>query len=314
MNCRWNLRQECHQNPQAGCLRHASQLPNPSGGRFPSLSSILSPLVPRGERKKPCRVLKVPHRAGAFRLRRGLAATTALLLAAVCAVCFCPVARAAEAKFVSGITEPFLDVTLGASVAGIIHAEFFKEGDRVKKGDVILELDKQLEELEVGRRQAVMTQNQMEFDSTRALVQTTKSVSKEELAKKEAEYNIAAAEHGIAVEQLAHRRIVAPFAGAITEIQLHPGAACAPYQPLVRLVDTTRCYFVGQIEGKAASTLRPDQLVNIEVDGCPAPVTGRICFISPVVDPASGLARVKALFENADGKIRPGLAAKMAAE
>lgn len=207
-----------------------------------------------------------------------------------------------------------MDVTLGASVAGIIRQEFFPEGSHVKKGDVILELDKRLEELEVQRRAAVMDQNKMQLDSTRALVERTKSVSKEELAKKEAEYNISVAEHGIAVEQLAHRQIVAPFAGAITEIQLRPGAAVAPYQPLVRLVDTSRCYFVGQVEGSALARLKLDAPVKIQVDGCSQPVTGKICFISPVVDPASGLAKIKALFENDDGKIRPGLAAKMEVE
>ncbi|HWC60266.1 MAG TPA: efflux RND transporter periplasmic adaptor subunit [Verrucomicrobiae bacterium] len=222
-------------------------------------------------------------------------------------------AGAAEIKSVNGITEPFMDVELGASVAGIIHSEMFKEGDTVKKGDVIVELDKRLEELEVERRKAVMDQNKMTYDSTRTLAQNTKSVSKEELAKKEAEYNVSVAEYGIAVEQLAHRQIVAPFAGAITEIQLHPGAACAPYQSIVRLVDTTRCYFTGQIEGKSASNLRLDQPVKIELEGG-AVVTGKISFLSPVVDPASGLAKVKALFDNADGKIRPGLAAKLTAE
>ena len=241
--------------------------------------------------------------------------TTLLILFAVtCANGPFAVARAAAAKTISGITEPFMDVTLGASVAGIVHTEFFKEGDVVKKGEVILELDKRLEELEVERRTAVMTQNKMQLDSTRALVQTTKSVSTEELAKKEAEYSISAAERGIAAEQLAHRQIIAPFSGAITEIQLHPGAACAPYQPLVRLVDTTRCYFIGQIEGNIVSNLKLDQTVKIEVEGRSTPVIGKICFISPVVDPASGLAKIKALFENPDGKIRPGIAAKMAAE
>lgn len=229
------------------------------------------------------------------------------LLSVVCS------ASAAETKWVNGITEPFMDVELGASVAGIIHSELFKEGDLVKKGDVIVELDKRLEELEVERRKAVMDQNKMTFESTRTLAQNTKSVSKEELAKKEAEYNVSAAEYGIAVEQLAHRQIVAPFAGAITEIQLHPGAACAPYQSIVRLVDTTRCYFVGQIEGKSASGLRLDQPVKMEVENG-VTVTGKISFISPVVDPASGLAKVKALFDNADGKIQPGLAAKLTAE
>jgi multidrug efflux pump subunit AcrA (membrane-fusion protein) len=49
----------------------------------------------------------------------------------------------------------------------------------------------------------------------------------------------------------------------------------------------------------------------LEIGGVAKPVTGKICFISPVVDPASGLATVKAIFENAAGAIRPGLAAKL---
>ena len=219
-------------------------------------------------------------------------------------------ARGADPLSVDGITEPFLDVTLSVSVAGIISQEHFKEGEAVKQGDVILELDQKLEQLEVQRRQAVMDQNKMEADSTRVLVQTTKSVSKEESAKKDAEFAIATAEHGIAVQELARRRVVAPFAGSIAEINLQTGSAVAPYQPLARLVDTSRCYFTAHVEGKATAGLRQDQPVRITVE-TGASVTGKIYFISPVVDPASGLAKVKAIFDNADGKIRPGVAAKM---
>ncbi len=235
-----------------------------------------------------------------------------ILAAAMCGVNFFA-ARAAEPVEISGLTKPFLDVTLGLADAGIIHRQFFKEGDAVKKGDVILELDKNLETLEVVRRKAVMDQNKMVFDSTRQLTKTTKSVSAEDLEKAEADYNVAAADYQIATQQLADRQLVAPFSGSITEILLKPGAAVAPYQPLVRLVDTSRCYFVGHIDGVAAAKLQPDEPVKIEVNGGQT-VSGKICFISPVVDAASGLARIKAIFDNADGKIRPGLAAKMIAE
>ncbi|MGO8765096.1 MAG: efflux RND transporter periplasmic adaptor subunit [Limisphaerales bacterium] len=214
---------------------------------------------------------------------------------------------------INGITEPLMDVTLGLADAGIIHTQFFKEGDSVKKGDVILELDKNLETLEVQRYQAVMDQAKMIFDSTRLLDQTTKSVSKEDLEKAEAGYNVAAAEYQIALQQLADRQLAAPFSGSITEILLKPGAAVASYQPLVRLVDTSRCYFVGHIDGTAAGNLQLNQPVTIQLDGGQA-VSGKICFISPVVDAASGLVRIKAIFDNRDGKIRPGLAAKMIAE
>src|SRR6202012_934931 len=79
---------------------------------------------------------------------------TGLLAGAVCA-------PAAEPITISGITQPFMDVTLGLADAGIIHEEFFKEGDAIKKGDTILELDKSLETIEVERRKAVMDQDKM---------------------------------------------------------------------------------------------------------------------------------------------------------
>jgi RND family efflux transporter MFP subunit len=220
-------------------------------------------------------------------------------------------AGAAEPLAIDGITEPYLDVTLSAPVAGIISAEYFKEGQTVKKGDVILELDSKLEEFEAARYKAVMERSKGDLDSTRVLTQTTKSVSQDELDKKETEYKVASAEHGIAVEQLARRRIVAPFAGSISEITLQTGGACAPYQALVRLVDSSRFYFVGHVEGKAATALRVDQPVRIQVEGVSGSIQGRICYVSPVVDPASGLARIKAVFDNAEGRIRPGLAAKI---
>lgn len=58
------------------------------------------------------------------------------------AISWAATTRAAEPVAISGITEPFLDVTLGLANAGIISAQFFKEGDIVKKGDAVLELDK----------------------------------------------------------------------------------------------------------------------------------------------------------------------------
>ncbi len=227
----------------------------------------------------------------------------------------------AQTLQITGITEPYLDVTLGLADAGIIRNQYFKEGDRVKQGDVILELDKNLEKLEVQRRKAIMDQDKMIHDSTRELSETTKSVSQEDLIK--------ASESGLqkwlwappitvpkfeaCVQQLADRQLVAPFSGAITEVLLKPGAAVAPYQPLVRLVDVSRCYFVGHIDGTAASQFRLDQPVKIAVEGGQT-VEGKVCYISPVVDAASGLARIKVIFDNQGGEIRPGLAARLTTE
>ena len=215
---------------------------------------------------------------------------------------------------VSGVTEPFMDVELSAPVQGTIALEHFSEGAEVQEGQVILELDSALEELETQRRKEVMERSRTDFEATQTLFSKTKAVSQEELDKRRMEYKVAAAEYGIAEEQLKRRKIVAPFSGTIVELFLKPGASCEPHRPLVRLVDVNRCHFIGHIEGTSASSLKLEQPVKIQVAGLEASVPAVITFISPVVDSASGLARIKALFENADRRVRPGLPAQLLAE
>jgi len=224
--------------------------------------------------------------------------------------------RAAEVPSSAGITEPVLDVTLSAPVAGIVTARRFAEGDFVKEGDVIVELDKKLEELETERRKLVRDQKWNDFDATRKLFTTTKGVSKEDVEKKEVEFKVAAVEYDMAAEQLRRRQVIAPLAGTVTEITLEVGEACQPYQPLVRIVDVRRCHFITNLEARFGAGLKMGQTMKLEIAGGSGTmaVQGKIIFLSPVVDAASGLQRVKLLFDNVDGKVQPGVAGKLILE
>jgi len=222
--------------------------------------------------------------------------------------------RAAESPLIAlGFTEPIIDVTLSASVPGIISALNVAEGDRITKGDVILELDKRLEELEVDRRKRVMDIRKMDLDATATLYETTKAVSKEELDKKRADFLVSMAEFHMAEEQLNRRHIVAPYSGIITELRLDVGEATEAYAPLIRLVDPTLCHFECNLEARLAAPLTLNQAVRMEIDSGAGPVkvAGVVTFISPVADKASGLINVKVRFDNSDGRVRPGLAGRL---
>jgi multidrug efflux pump subunit AcrA (membrane-fusion protein) len=56
--------------------------------------------------------------------------------------------------------------------------------------------------------------------------------------------------------------------------------------------------------------------VRVRVDEMNSPITrrGSVEFISPVVDPSSGLREVKVLFDNADGRVHPGVAGSLLLE
>jgi RND family efflux transporter MFP subunit len=167
--------------------------------------------------------------------------------------------------------------------------------------------------LEVNRRKFVLDLRKTELESSKKLFEKTISLSREEMEKKITEFAVAEAEYELAKEQLNRRLIIAPFDGTVTALLMDIGEACQAQQALARLVDTRRCYFVCNVEARSGYTLKVGQTIKLEVEAGDrsAEFTGTVFFVSPVVDPASGLMRVKVIFENPEGRIRPGVAGRM---
>ena len=220
-------------------------------------------------------------------------------------------ARVPGADF-NGVTEPFQDATLTAPVAGLIGRHMFVEGDRVEAGKVILELDKRLEELEVARREAVLENAATILQRTEQLAATSKAVAAEEVDKHRAEKRIAQAELDVAREQLRRRQVVAPFSGVVADLfGLDDGEGCQPQTPLVRLVDTRRCWVVANIDARVALSIHSSDRVQVQVETSAGSrvIPAEVKFVSPVADPASGLVKVKAVFDNSETGIAAGAAA-----
>ena len=210
----------------------------------------------------------------------------------------------------------------------------------VEKGQVILELDQQLERLEVQRRKLLWTSKtevqsaarqvktlRSHLKATEELYKTTGSVPREELENQELEHALAVdelkrledaekrekIEYGIANQQLFKRSLRAPFSGQIAELLINVGENCELDTPLVHLVDTRRGYFVANVELSVSQKLSLGQTVELQLQSGLGTVNrpAEIVFISPVVDPASGLRKIKAQFENPEGNIIPGVAGVM---
>ncbi len=240
----------------------------------------------------------------------------------------------AQTEF-SGLVEPFRDVLLSPAVQGRIAKLPFNEGDRVEEGDLLLELDARVEELEVQRRKAIFEDDsellaarerlsllQEELESTRDLAERTGSVSREELNRKQLETVLAQLEITrleqtrerqrieleMAGERLKQQRITTPFSGVLAQMPLDVGESVQPNQPAMRLVDDEQAFLVVNIPAERARSLELGQFA-------PAPLywrtgwkTGEVAFMSPVVDPASGLRHGEMRFENRDPKVEPGIA------
>ncbi|MGN7613984.1 efflux RND transporter periplasmic adaptor subunit [Magnetococcales bacterium HHB-1] len=246
----------------------------------------------------------------------------------------------AEQVRVSGITEPLHDVLVGNVDTGVIDKIHVKEGDRVKKGETLFSLDYGLEELDIKRRRIIMN-DKSELSSAQAraktlrriyklnreLYESTRSVGKEELDKLELELIQAKAdqkrltqaekrervEFSIAKEMLRRKTVKASMDGIIAQLFLSPGEIYEPPKPILRVVVASPCIFVSNIAEKWGRRLKINDEVTLNIQAGERTIKkqGKIIFIAPVVDPSSGLMKVKVEFPNEDNQVIPGVSGTM---
>ncbi|NDV62880.1 efflux RND transporter periplasmic adaptor subunit [Puniceicoccales bacterium CK1056] len=216
--------------------------------------------------------------------------------------------EAQAADVVRCLTEPIADVQMSSIVPGTVAAIHFGEGSFVDKGTVVLEMEARSEQLDIKRRSVLVDNLKATLERSEMLLEKTSSISMEEVDETRSEYQISKIELELAREALEKKLIKAPITGIVTELPIEVGEFCEPPQILLRIVDTRQFNCVANIDPALAASLSMDDPVAFSSErGSEADkVMGKIVFISPVVDPASGLLRIKAQFTNTDGAVRPG--------
>lgn len=242
-----------------------------------------------------------------------------------------------------GIVYPVRDLALSVHVAAVVDQVPVAVGQRVVAGQVILRQDSRVQEAERERRRVIL-QDRSELDSTEqrrrliegltldatALFERAGTVSRDEVTKLRLELEAAAGrveqlrqakrreqvELDLAEKELALRELRAPTAGVITLVKVQPGEWAAPGDALLRLVDETVCELRVNVSPAAARRLATGASVGVRVDdpAVPAPIVGRVTFVSPVVDAASSLVEVRVQFPNADRRVRPGVKGRLRVE
>lgn len=252
-----------------------------------------------------------------------------------------PAAASGAVTPAAGITQAIHDLKLSVTAAGRIEALFVKEGDRVRKGDLLLHMDRTLEALEVRRREVMLEDNARleelrakeltlteQVRAARSLLATggvsRKQVEDEELAlgtiiaeRKSIEFakRRERVELDLAREAYERRHLRSPIDGVVTRVVSRIGESVAPHEPVMVVVDVRTARFSGTVPIADAARVRAGSSVMLQLGSDAEPLTrlAQLVFVSPVADPASGLVDVIAEFDNADGSIRPGTAGRIIA-
>jgi multidrug efflux system membrane fusion protein len=226
-----------------------------------------------------------------------------------------------------GNVEPYTTVAIKARIDGQIVAVHFKEGQEVRKGEVLFEIDKRPFEAQLAQAQATLGKDRALLDHANDQEKRYKELLAQKFISPDAYAQIrtngetAAAQvraDEAAIEsvrlQLAYCTIRAPINGYAGKIQIQEGN-------LVKANDTNPLVVINQVVPTNVSFSVPEQSlpalrkyqasgelqVSAQVPnaGLP-PVAGKLSFIDNTTDATTGTIKLKAEFPNAGKELWPG--------
>jgi membrane fusion protein, multidrug efflux system len=239
----------------------------------------------------------------------------------------------------SGRLEAVERVEIRSRVSGAIQEVHFREGALVKQGDLLIRIDPALYAAEVARAEGqvaaasarvVMTRSDLErgqqLSDTRTI--TLRELDTRTNAFREAEANLKAAEAALQTARLNldYTDVRAPVSGRVGKIEYTVGnlIVAGPTAPvLTTLVSVNPIYASFNADEEVvtrALTALADEAGAGDIGSIPVEMTtnanaihkGRVQFIDNQVEARSGTVRVRAVFDNSDGRLMPGQFARLA--
>ncbi|RTZ78673.1 MAG: efflux RND transporter periplasmic adaptor subunit [Gammaproteobacteria bacterium] len=177
------------------------------------------------------------------------------------------------------------------------------EGDRVKQGELLLELDTRKLRSEIRKAEAELKLNKRRVVRLEKLMKQN-AASDDEVAEARTELEVARAELELLHTRLGYTRVIAPFSGIVTQRLAEPGDVKARYDHLLTLADPDSLIVRFRADGTVLDQIAVGDRVDIRLNGRDHPATLQRIF--PTVDPVSRLGKVEAAFTTLPREAREG--------
>lgn len=198
-------------------------------------------------------------------------------------------------------------VMLRPEVAGRIAAIRFRDGQLVKKGELLVALDDSLNRAEVAQARAELDLALSTLKRTEDLArQNFVSSSAQEQAASNAQ--VSAAKLKLAEARLAKMRVLAPFDGIVGIRSVSVGDYVKDGTDLVNIEDIRTLKADFRLPERYLTQLKAGQAVEVAADALPnARYKGAIDAINPRIDASGRSLELRARLANVDGRLRPGM-------
>lgn len=193
---------------------------------------------------------------------------------------------------VMGTVRPKLKAALEAKIAGRIEQLPVVQGQTVKKGDLVTQLD--LREIRAKLDQAIATRDQSERDWNRTQVLLREhSATPSDYDAAESRYRSAKGAVAELEATLGFGTISAPFDGVITRKLADIGDLAAPGKPLIEIEQPDSLRFEADVPETLVSHIKMNDTLAVRLPALAKTVEGKVSEISPTIESDSRTFLVK---------------------
>ena len=193
---------------------------------------------------------------------------------------------------VVGTVRPKLCASVSSKISGVIEQMLVHPGQRVKLGDLLVQLDAREIKARLDQAQAVREQSQKDIQRFEVLLKQS-AVTQQEFDAAQARFRVADATVTEAQTLLGYAKITAPFDGVITAKRADVGDLAAPGKPLLEVEDPTTLRFEADVPDALISKIKLQDELAVRLSPANSSVKAVVTEIAPAADPASRTFRVK---------------------
>jgi macrolide-specific efflux system membrane fusion protein len=234
----------------------------------------------------------------------------------------------AQEEPIEAISRPSEDVTLAFTRPGRVAEVLVKEGDEVKKGQLLVKLDDEAErvrlaelkakaedDVRIRAAQAQLDQKTVDYKKLeeafekRAVSRWDVEHARLEVKIAELSLELARFEHGQdkgkyeeAKIELARMRLVSPIDGIVETILIERGESADALEDVVRVVKVDPLWIDVPVAVTLARTLKWGQSASLTFPDAVTPVEGKVIHIAAVADAASLTLNLRAEVANKEGR------------
>jgi len=219
----------------------------------------------------------------------------------------------------AGEAEGYRRSEVSSRTSGIVQEIFVREGQVVRAGDLMVQLDTTEVAMDLAQARTELTTRQVDFDV--AILGQGDFLNPEEREDRErilrattgldnAQVNVRRAEM-----ELDQTRIRAPFTGRVANLKAVEGSFISSGSEVLTLVQLDPIKVEVNVLEAEMAYLREGRRATLQFPAFPGErLEGRVETINPVVDPETRSSRVTVVLRNPDHRIRPGMYARVTLE